>query len=199
VLERPTPRRDEIVLGESDSETVIAQRAPGDTAGVAADSAKPKFYTEGGRVVRGGGGITPDREVTADTLTSGEQAFAAALGRRVPEYRAALTAFALEVKGHNAITDTAFAVTPAMRARLIAELRQRNIDLPDATFAAAGQLIDEQLGDEIARYVFSRQVEIRRQLARDRQVREAVALLQQARSPAELFTLAAQAEQHVRH
>jgi hypothetical protein len=73
-------------------------------------------------------------------------------------------------------------------------MRKRGIDLPDSVFAGAGQLLDEQLGDEIARYVFSRQAEIGRQLARDRQVREAIALLQRAKSPAELFTLAAQAE-----
>jgi carboxyl-terminal processing protease len=200
VLERPTARRDQIVLGESDPEAVsavTAARSPADSAradSAAADSTKPKFYTEGGRLVLGGGGITPDRVVSPDTLTAGEQAFAVALGRRVPEYRAALTAFALDVKGRNALTDSTFRVTPAMRTQLIRDMRKRGIDLPDSIFAGAGQLLDEQLGDEIARYVFSRQAEIGRQLARDRQVREAIALLQRAKSPAELFTLAAQAE-----
>jgi carboxyl-terminal processing protease len=177
---------------------VTAARSPADSAradSAAADSTKPKFYTEGGRLVLGGGGITPDRVVSPDTLTAGEQAFAVALGRRVPEYRAALTAFALDVKGRNALTDSTFRVTPAMRTQLIRDMRKRGIDLPDSIFAGAGQLLDEQLGDEIARYVFSRQAEIGRQLARDRQVREAIALLQRAKSPAELFTLAAQAEQ----
>ncbi|HET7039259.1 MAG TPA: hypothetical protein VFH97_05185, partial [Gemmatimonadales bacterium] len=81
-----------------------------------------------------------------------------------------------------------------MRTQLIRMLRERDVDLPDAVFAGAGQLLDEQLGDEITRYVFSRRAEIARQLGRDRQVREAIALLRQARSPAELFTLAGQAE-----
>jgi hypothetical protein len=137
--------------------------------------------------------------VAPDTLTTPEQAFAVALGRRVPEFRSALTAFALDLKGRNAIRDTSFTVTPAMRAQLVRQLRERGVDLPDSTFTGAGQLLDEQLGDEIARYVFSREVEIRRQLARDRQVRAAVALLAQAKSPAELFTLAAQAEKSGRN
>jgi carboxyl-terminal processing protease len=206
VLERPSARRDEILLAaeaEGDSTAIVAQRATGDTTGAdsaaAADSARPRFRTDGGRVVLGGGGITPDRLVRADTLTTGEQAFAAALGRRLPEYRAALTAFALDVKGRNGVSDTAFTVTPAMRAQLIREFRKRGIDLPDSVYGGAAQLLDEQLGDEIARYVFSRQVEIRRQLARDPQVREAIGLLRQARSPAELFTLAAQAERRAGH
>jgi carboxyl-terminal processing protease len=205
VLERPSARRDEPLIAaaeEGDSAAIVARRMAGDSAATdsaVADSAKPKFYTEGGRVVLGGGGITPDREVRPDTLTTAEQTFAAALGRRVPEYRAALTAYALELKGRNAITDTAFTVTPAMRAQLVRELRERGVDLPDATFGGAAQLLDEQLGDEIARYVFSRQAEIRRQLARDVQVREAMALLARAKSPSELFTLAAQAERRAGH
>jgi carboxyl-terminal processing protease len=207
VLERPSARRDELVLAraeaaDSDSTAAVALRAGGDTAqadSAAVDSTKPKFYTDGGRLVLGGGGITPDRVVNPDTLSTAEQAFAAALGRRVPEFRASLTAFALDVKGRNAVTDSSVEVTPAMRTQLVRQLRERGIDLPDSVFAGAGQLLDEQLGDEIARYVFSRSAEIRRQLARDRQVREAIALLQRAKSPAELFTLAAQAEKSARH
>jgi carboxyl-terminal processing protease len=200
VLERPSARREELLIAAEeagDSAAIVARRAAGDTAAadtVAADSARPKFHTDGGRVVLGGGGITPDRVVRPDTFTAGEQAFAVALGRRVPEYRAALTAFALDLKGRNGLTDSTFRVTATMRAQLIRDMRKRGIDLPDSVFAGAGQLLDEQLGDEIARYVFSRQAEIGRQLARDRQVREAIALLQRAKSPAELFTLAAQAE-----
>jgi carboxyl-terminal processing protease len=200
VLERPSAHRDELLIAaaEGDSTAIAAMRTPADLAradSAGADSTRPRFYTEAGRVVLGGGGITPDRVIPADTLTTGEQAFAAALGRRLPEYRAALTAFALDLKGRSAVTDSSFTVTPAMRTQLIRMLRERGVDLPDAVFAGAGQLLDEQLGDEITRYVFSRRAEIARQLGRDRQVREAIALLRQARSPAELFTLAGQAEQ----
>jgi carboxyl-terminal processing protease len=197
VLERPTTRREELLIAAvEEGDSAAADSLASDSA--RADSARPRFQTEGGRVVLGGGGITPDRVIRADTLTTGEQAFAAALGRRIPEYRAALTALALDLKAKGTVTDTNFTVTPALRAQLIRGLKERGVDLPDATFAGAGRLLDEQLGDEIARYVFSRQVEIRRQLTRDTQVREAIGLLQQAKSPAELFTLAAQAERRAR-
>jgi hypothetical protein len=137
--------------------------------------------------------------VRPDTLSTPEQAFAAALGRRVPDYRAALTSYALDLKGKGTITELSFKVTAAMRAELIRRMRERGVDLADSIYVGAGGLLDEQLGDEIARYVFSRRAEIGRQVARDHQVREAIALLGRASSPAELFTLAAQAEKSARH
>jgi carboxyl-terminal processing protease len=201
VLDRPTPNRGALLAAQTDSGPIAAALADADTAGLAAqaDSARPKFYTEGGRVVYGGGGITPDRVVRPDTLSTPEQAFAAALGRRVPDYRAALTSYALDLKGKGTITELSFKVTAAMRAELIRRMRERGVDLADSIYVGAGGLLDEQLGDEIARYVFSRRAEIGRQVARDHQVREAIALLGRASSPAELFTLAAQAEKSARH
>ncbi|MDH4350850.1 MAG: S41 family peptidase [Gemmatimonadota bacterium] len=180
-LERPT-RREVMLVAQADADEEDAQAV--------ADSTKPKFFTDGGRVVFGGGGIIPDRVVPPDSLSSGEQAFARALGSRVPEYRAALSGFALDTKGRNALTDPNFVVTVAMRRGLIAQMRERGIDLPDSIFTGAAELLDEQLGDEIARYVFGRQIEIRRQLGRDAQVRAAAAVLGKARTPAELFALA---------
>jgi hypothetical protein len=77
-----------------------------------------------------------------------------------------------------------------MRRGFIAMMRERGIDLPDSTFAGAATLLDEQLGDEITRYVFGRDAEIQRQISRDPQVRAALGLLGRAQTPAELLTLA---------
>jgi carboxyl-terminal processing protease len=180
-LERPS-RRETALIASADED------AQADTA--VADSTRPKFYTDAGRVVFGGGGIIPDRVVRPDSLSTGEQGFARALGSRIPEYRAALSAYALDVKGRNGVTDAGFTVTAAMRRGFIAQMRERGIDLPDSIFAGATDLLDEQLGDEITRYLFGRPAEIRRQVARDAQVRAATAVLGRARTPAELFALA---------
>jgi hypothetical protein len=69
-------------------------------------------------------------------------------------------------------------------------MRERGIVLPDSTFAGASALLDEQLGDEITRYVFGRDAEIQRQVARDLQVRAALGFLGRAQTPAELLSLA---------
>jgi carboxyl-terminal processing protease len=177
VLEKPR-RADVVALGRADED---------ENGAAPADSARPRFYTSGGRLVFGGGGIVPDREVRADTLTDGEKAFARALGAKVPQYRAALTGYALELKAGNRVTDPNFTVTSAMRAGLIAAARAKGVDLPDSVFAAAGELLDEQVGDEITRYVFGRAAEIRRQVGRDVQIRAATRVLARARTPGELF------------
>jgi carboxyl-terminal processing protease len=178
-LERPV-RRGAVPLAVVDDDSTEA----------APDSARPTFHTDAGRVVTGGGGITPDRVVRPDTLSAGEQVFARVLGARIPAFRAALSAYALGVKGRNGVSSPDFTITAAMRRGLIAEMRERGIDLPDSVFAGATGLLDEQLGDEITRYVFGRPAEIRRQVARDAQVRAATAVLARARTPAELFALA---------
>jgi carboxyl-terminal processing protease len=156
------------------------------------DSTRPKFHTDDGRVVLGGGGITPDDVVRGDTLTDREKAFAEALGPHVSEYRAAISAYALDLKGRDAIKSQDFTVTAAMRQGLFRQMRDRDISLPDSIFAGAAQLLDEQLGDEIARYDFGRLAEIRRQIKRDPQVRAATEMLARAKTPEELFKLAGQ-------
>jgi carboxyl-terminal processing protease len=181
-LERPQRRDPSLVAVAASDSASPHQTEP-------ADSAKPEFHTDGGRVVYGGGGITPDQVVTPDTLTDQEQAFARALGSRVPEYRAALSALALELKGRNGISGPDFQVTRSMRRSLVAQMRERGIELPDSVFAGAAELLDQQLGDEITRFVFGREAEIRRQVARDTQVRAATEALAKVKTPAELLAL----------
>ena len=72
----------------------------GGDGGPAADSAsaKPIFHTDAGRVVFGGGGITPDvviRDSLADAL---DVDFQRALGTQFPIFRDALTEYALSLK-----------------------------------------------------------------------------------------------------
>jgi carboxyl-terminal processing protease len=135
------------------------------------------FYTEAGRPVIGGGGIRPDITVRLDTLTSGEQEFTRALGSQIPLYRDVLTSYALDVKAGGEVTDPDFQVTPAMRAGVLARLRERGIGLSNATARAAAKLLDSQIGYEVTRYVFGREQEFMRRTRDDAQVSAAVRLL----------------------
>lgn len=148
------------------------------------------FRTTGGRTVYGGGGIRPDVTVRADTLTDGEKPFARTLGGNFPAYRDVLTSYALELKGQNLITSPSFQVTPAMRAELLRRLRARGVQLSDAQWEGAGDLVGEQLGFEITRFVFGRPAEFSRRVSEDVQVKRAVELLTKARTPKELLALA---------
>jgi hypothetical protein len=57
-------------------------------------------------------------------------------------------------------------------------------------FNGAGDLIDEQLGYEVARYVFGRPAEFRRRAVNDSQMQTAMGLLRKAQSPKDLLSLA---------
>lgn len=148
------------------------------------------FRTTGGRVVRGGGGIRPDIELTGDTLSDAEQEFARTLGARIPVYRDVLTSYALELKGGGTIASPGFQVSPPMRAELLRRLRARGVEIPMPVWDAARELVDQQFGYEVIRYVFGRPAEFARRTADDGQVQRAVALLKQARTPKELLALA---------
>jgi carboxyl-terminal processing protease len=151
--------------------------------------ARPIYHTDAGRTVRGGGGIVPDLVVKADTLTAGEKEFARVLGEKLPVYRDVLTSYALELKRDRAVASEDFTVTPEMEQQVLERLRARKIDLSPSVYAGARRLVREQLGYEIARYVFGRPAEFRRRANDDQQVQQALALLRKAQTPKDLLSL----------
>ena len=170
------------------SDTVLG--APDKEATDSALKERPIFHTDAGRVVRGGGGIVPDLVVRLDTLTNPEREFAKALGNGLPQYRDALTSIALEAKKTHGVKSESFRVTPDMRQQVYNRLQSRKLQISPSVFQGAGALIDEQLGYEIARYVFGKPAEFRRRAANDVQMRTAMNLLRKAQTPKELLSLA---------
>ena len=172
---------------------VLADTVLGAPDKASSDSAlkeRPIFHTDAGRVVRGGGGIVPDLVIRPDSLTSAERDFAKALGNGLPQYRDALTTIALEAKKTHGVSSESFKVTPEMRQQVYQRLRTKDIQITSAVFNGAGNLIDEQLGYEIARYVFGRPAEFRRRAAQDLQMQTALGLLRKAQTPKQLLGLA---------
>jgi carboxyl-terminal processing protease len=170
------------------SDTVLG--APDEESTDSALKERPIFHTDAGRVVRGGGGIVPDLVIRLDTLSTPEREFAKALGNGLPQYRDALTSIALEAKKSHGIKSESFKVTPEMRQQVYNRLRAHDIDMSPAVFQGAANLIDEQLGYEIARYVFGRPAEFRRRAASDQQMQTAMGLLRKAQTPKDLLSLA---------
>lgn len=150
------------------------------------------FKTDHGRAIRGGGGIGPDVVVRQD---SGEvvarNRLQTALGRNVVKYTDALAAFALDPARRQTITNPMFQVTPNMREQFLALLRQRGVQLDQATINATWPFMEKQLGDQTARFVFGRAGEVQRLSTDDPVLATATRLAARAHSPAELFTLAA--------
>jgi len=159
----------------------------------AADSAikaRPIYHTDGGRIVRGGGGIVPDLIVRPDTLTTPEREFIKGLGDKVQAYRDVLTSYALDVKRDKTVRSEDFSVTAPMRQQVYDRLKAKGVTMSPAVFQAGAPLVDQQLGYEVSRYVFGRQAEFRRRAKDDPQVQTAITLLRKAQSPKQLLTLA---------
>jgi carboxyl-terminal processing protease len=171
---------------EHDAQVIAATRGQDTTA---VDSTEI-FRTTGGRTVYGGGGIRPDLLVVADTFTAGERAFMRGLGGRIPAYRDVISSYALELKRLGTVTTRSFTVAPAMVDEVLRRLAARDVSLDAESTTAARSLIGQDLGYEIARYVFGRDAEFRRRMGDDRQIQEALRLARRARTPQELFTLA---------
>ncbi len=157
------------------------------------DTSTQRFKSDAGRFLRGGGGIVPDVTIRQDTLTAGEKAFAAALGSHIADYRDALTAEALDLKNRKSITSEGFMVTPAMRDDIFNRLKAKGVVLSDSARRGSGQLIDQQIGYDVARYLFGRPAEFRRRAVDDPQLQAAFALLRKAQTPKQLIDLAATA------
>jgi len=169
----------------------VLERDPDDEI-VRPDSAAPDtFRTDRGRLVRGGGGITPDVIVPQDSArVARRNQLQAALGRNVPRYVDVLAAFALQARANRWVTSPTFEVTPQMREQFISMLRQRGVELDRATVEATWPFISWQLGMQTARFVFGRAGEVRRSAAEDPVLVAATQLASRARTPAELFQLA---------
>ena len=163
--------------GDEDDDTIPTPQA-----------AREKFKTDAGRTVYGGGGITPD--VTAgDTMpVPSELALQNALGKKIPQFRDAITDYAMSLKGTNTVTSTDFAVTDAMRDALWQGMRQRGIQIDRTVYDAASSLVSRLISYDVARYVFGRPAEQRRIVQDDPIVQRAVELTRGIKTQKDLLT-----------
>lgn len=171
-----------------DQARIAADLAIGRPDSATPDTSAPVYHTDGGRTVRGGGGIVPDLIVHEDSATASERAFLTALGSHFSEFRDAVTAYALSLKGSGTLKSEGFPVTAAMRRAVYDRLTRAGVRLSMATWDEGSTLVDQWIGTEVARYVFGRPAELRRRAAGDPQMQRALELLRQARSPRDLLT-----------
>ena len=154
----------------------------------------PKFRTDAGRTVLGGGGITPDVFYTPTERPATDTIFQRALGKQIPQFSDALTDYALSIKTSHAVSAPDFVVTPAMRAELFRRMRARGISVDEGAYDAAASLIDRVLGYEVARYAFGEQAVFMRRLQGDAVVTKALAFARGATSQKELLDRASNAK-----
>jgi carboxyl-terminal processing protease len=147
---------------------------------------RPKFKTDAGRTVLGGGGIVPDVLVPSRVASKHEKALQESLGANVPKFRDAMTDYAIAIRSSRIVTRPDFAVTPAMRDELYGRLQARGIAVERAVYDSAQTLVNRALGGQITRFVFGPQAEFARTLREDQDLAKARELLRGSSTPAEL-------------
>jgi carboxyl-terminal processing protease len=146
-----------------------------------------RFHTDAGRVVYGGGGITPD-VIAGDTAApAAEATFTRALGPKAGLFRDAIADYALYLKGTRGVASPDFAVTPAMRDEVWKRMVARGIDIPRSIYDQAEPVVSRMIAFDIARYVFGGDAEFRRRAAVDKTLQKALQLARGASTEQELL------------
>jgi carboxyl-terminal processing protease len=167
--------------------------AASDSANPETSEKKPEYKTESGRVVFGGGGITPDVDVAPDTTTLAERPLIEALQQQNwPKFFETKFAFGVKYKNAHADLEPGFPVTDAMLDEFYRALGEAGFKIERDMYDDARRWTSYQLAAEIT---FSKWGELerrRRENSDDRQVRTAIELLKKASTPESLFAQAAQ-------
>jgi carboxyl-terminal processing protease len=152
-----------------------------------ADTSRPRYKTDRGRVVAGGGGIVPDVTVGDSTVSPVERRWVEAVGARVPQFRQALTTYAEEAARRRVVKEPEFTVTAEMRDGLWRAMLAKNLSVPRDVYDDAREAIDRVLGTEVARQAFGVAGAQRRFVHGDPVIARAVKLLTGVRAPDALF------------
>ncbi len=157
--------------------------AAGDTSA----NARPRFRSDAGRTILGGGGVTPDVTVAPDTLTGADRELARLLAAVPAEWYAAAYATGFE---HRRQVRPDFAIQAEWREALWRRLEAANVKVTRAQFDAGRHLIDRSLEQWTARLAFGDSLALRRSVDDDRQLETALDYLHRATTQRTLIALA---------
>lgn len=151
---------------------------------------REEFRTDGGRVVYGGGGITPDLMVQVDTLSTTEQELRRVAMRNGVVVRDAAFRWAVEyVEQGNPVVD-GFVPTPEMRDGVFQEMERAGADVSRELFDGSRRYVDWLIAGELTGVALGETPQLKRRALEDAQVKAAADLLRRADTPEGLIALA---------
>jgi carboxyl-terminal processing protease len=145
---------------------------------------RPAYRSDAGRIVYGGGGITPDLVVTPDTLTTPEQALARRIAPRSREFLTTVAAIARDARPH---VRPGFGFRDEWSDTLYERLQRSGVTLSRAEYDAGSRWVHARLEQRVAGLAFGDSAAFRRAVPRDRQLARAADLLRASTTRAELF------------
>lgn len=149
---------------------------------------RPEYRSSGGRVVYGGGGITPDVMVVPDTISSAEQAVARLIIPKSGELFSVTGEMALELKDE---VKPDFVLSDEWAETFYQKLDSAGVKIPRETWTAGRRWADRYLENRIARTAYGDTLAKRREIKDDNQLLKAMELLRKGNTQTELFAEAA--------
>jgi carboxyl-terminal processing protease len=148
-----------------------------------ANKPKPEYHTEMGRVVFGGGGITPDVELDEVKFP-----------RMVEDLESKQLFFKYAVKyaAKHSGAPAKYAITPSIREDFVQLLKFEKFDYDADSLQAAQRFVDTGLRRELARRYANDEEAYRVAIEDDDQVRSAAALFEKAPTLPKLLALASE-------
>ncbi|MBX6333392.1 MAG: S41 family peptidase, partial [Gemmatimonadaceae bacterium] len=165
----------------------LVEEEPDSLESDSARRARPAYRSDAGRIVYGGGAITPDIVVRPDTLTSVEQRLVKAVSAKPQEFNAALYDFAFGLKDK---VRPNFTVTPAWRDELYRRITAAGITVDRALYDSASTEVDRIIGDRVARLAFGDSTAKRREVADDAPLMRALSIIRRGETQQDLFATA---------
>jgi carboxyl-terminal processing protease len=148
---------------------------------------RPEYRTGSGRVVYGGGGITPDLFVAPETLDADEVEGTRRLFPRFGRFSLALFNYAVEYVQRHPDLSLGFVVSEAELDALFATLPHYDAAVARADFDRARRFVRYHLEREIALQAWGEAGQFRHSVPYDRQLRRALEILQGVATPGELL------------
>jgi carboxyl-terminal processing protease len=145
-----------------------------------------EYRSDAGRLIHGGGGITPDLTIEPDTMRTAEQQFMRAVGSKGAQVYVSIYDQALKLKPS---AMSGFTVQPQWRDELFERLRKAEVPVTRQQFDAATPVIDRMLEQRVAGLAFGDSAAFRRYAPHDAQLRAALEILKQGRTQQELYTI----------
>ncbi len=165
----------------------VEEEAPDSMETDSARKARPAFRSDVGRVIYGGGGITPDVVVRPDTLSAAEQKAARQIAQKVQEAYTTLAQYAEELRPQ--VKAPNFTVLPAWRQEYFRRIVAAKVPVDSATFFAAPGYVDRLIANRVAKAAFGDSTVAIRQFGEDPQMQKALQLLRRGGTQRDLFTM----------
>ncbi|MGK7312023.1 MAG: S41 family peptidase [Candidatus Longimicrobiales bacterium M2_2A_002] len=145
---------------------------------------RPTYRSDAGRPIYGGGGITPDLVVEADTLSGAEQELVRAILPFSPQFSTTVFDYASELKGR--VSET-LVIKPEWRDELYERLVAQDAVIDRETWEAGADYIDRILMDRIGRLAFGDAYVKTRDAENDTQLMRAIDVIREGGSVRGLF------------